>query len=610
MGKYDSTYAAWQEYAQTIRDANIAQFDIQAAEKLFNFPAVNRQKISRTEFIEISSALTARKFPKIVVPLRAFLELFSSYCVGAGNIDPEFVRMFTGEKEDEAMSKDIILGIDLGTTNSCVAYMDEFGRPQVLPNEEGKNTTPSVVFMETQGLDGIVGEQALNLWRAEPDKVATYMKRDMTPPREEGQKTIPKKYPFDSTPVQLSAIVLKKLVADANVALGRENNPIKDVVITVPAYFNQVGIQNTMKAGEEAGLNVVSLLQEPTAAALAYGFENTDDQTILVYDLGGGTFDVTILKIVKGEFYVLSIAGDQMLGGYEWDQRLAQRILEHYNQQWGTDFVFPVTDAQIAAADEKTAKMRASLMLEAENIKRTLSSRETASTAWLFQEDGHSLKKTEITRAEFDEMTSDLLKRTLDALTEAIDLAKEKAQETQNEDSPRFDGKIDKVLLVGGSSLMPQVKKAVQEYFNGVEVAVTDPHMIVAKGAAVYANGGKDPIEICAHTYGTDIQGGRVKNLIFKGDQLPAVGEFTFRTVTPDQKFVSVNVYQSEARKSDGIISEDETEVVEGGKKLTIRNPQPEPINVYVKFEVDKNGILRVLCRTDFEDEMSYELKI
>lgn len=488
-------------------------------------------------------------------------------------------------------------GIDLGTTYSCVATVDQYGVPVVLANAQGNRTTPSVVSFETDGA-AVVGEEAKNRLVSSPQETIAFVKRHMI---YDASFKKPTQFPYGFDPVEISAIVLKKLVVDANAKLDRQDNPIKNVVITCPAYFDAKAKLRTRQAGEIAGLNVIGIINEPTAAAIAYGVQKSVDQTILVYDLGGGTFDVTILKISGENFEVIATGGDPFCGGYDWDKALAVHILDIYNKHYHTDFIFPATEESVQAAPPKIQRMRASLLLEAERIKIALSGsqRGHAETSWLFEEDGHSCPKTVITRQEFDSMTSDLLDSTIDKVNEVLDAANAKGV-----------NHIDKWILVGGSSKMPQVSERLSKDFGCVP-KIIDPDESVAKGAAIYAfahayeETGKavfhapemtakalNIVDVCSKTYGVGIINNEVANFIFANTPLPVSVTRPLHTIKDNTVFNTLWIYESESLEQK--IPKSWAELVNQDGKIVFKRPVPANYNYEVTFRLDHEGLLSV----------------
>lgn len=344
-----------------------------------------------------------------------------------------------------------VFGIDLGTTYSCIAYVDEYGKPVVVKNGENELTTPSVVFFDEKEI--IVGRVAKEQLKVDPEKVVAFVKRDMGNPgfmfTHDG---------VEYKPEEISARILQKLVNDASANVGFE---IKNVVITCPAYFGINERKATELAGEIAGLNVKAIINEPTAAAIAYGIDKVENQTVLVYDLGGGTFDVTIIKVSPEKVEVVVTGGDHNLGGKNWDDALMSYFASCFAEQTGVqDDIF---------SDVTTL---GSIQLIAEETKKTLSSRDKYRTSIVYGTDD---AKIEVTREKFDEITSDLAERTIVLTNQMLDEAKAKGVTT-----------FDKILLVGGSTRMKQITEILTKNFPGKPVEMFDPDESVAKGAALY----------------------------------------------------------------------------------------------------------------------------
>lgn len=610
MRKYEIELKAWNDLVSKIKALwpQTSADTLSRMEVFFSYPRQHQKKMGMDEFRKMKLALKVMN-PVLKATITEFYTLFKTYCVGDGNMDAAFISEFTPTNdihstndetkpmEDPLMDeKKQILGIDLGTTYSCVAILDEYGQPRVLQNREGTSTTPSVVSFEDDD-NALVGADAKNRWRVAPERTVACIKRHMTM---DESFVRPTKFPLGWDPCDFSAVILKKLVNDANEKLDREDNPIKDVVITCPAYFDAKARARTKQAGEGAGLNVLHIINEPTAAAIAYGIKQSEDQTVLVYDLGGGTFDVTILKISGNEYETIATGGDPFCGGYDWDKALAAKILDVYNKTYNTDFIFPATEESALAAAPKIQRMRASLLMEAERLKMALtaSKKGHAETSWLFEEDGHSCPKTIITREEFDAMTADLLDSTIDKVDEVIAAAKKKGTDH-----------IDKWILVGGSSYMQQVKKRIDETYH-CNAKLSDPNECVAKGAAIFAAtltgatpGGKKPIisyDVCSKTYGTDIVVNdikKVKNLIFANDRLPAEATDTFSTTVDNQSAVSMEIYESESQEK--VIDVDCAELVNQNNRLQIKSRLPKNSKITVKFLVDTTGCMHVTATAE-----------
>jgi molecular chaperone DnaK (HSP70) len=347
-----------------------------------------------------------------------------------------------------------VFGIDLGTTYSCIAHVDEHGKPVVLPNKEGDLTTPSVVFFEAAD-SIVVGKAAKEVAAVQPDQVVSTVKRMMGDPSWEFSA-------FGKTyrPQDVSSFILRKVVEDAELALGGEK--IEKVVITCPAYFGVNEKEATRQAGILAGLEVRYVIPEPTAAALCYGVEQTEEQTVLVYDLGGGTFDVTVIDIRGGAIDVVCTGGDHRLGGTNWDETLVRHLAECFAKETGAS-------AEALLDDMETYQ---ELLNDAEECKKTLSTRQSTSRPVRFQ--GNRVK-VDVTRERFDEITAQFLQRTLSLTEQEIEKARAKGY-----------ARIDKLLLVGGSTYMPQVMAAVEARFPGIPLLQFDPNQAVAKGAALY----------------------------------------------------------------------------------------------------------------------------
>lgn len=357
-----------------------------------------------------------------------------------------------------------VLGIDLGTTYSCVAYIDENNKPVVLKNSEGDLTTPSVVYFE-DGNEVLVGESAKESSKIYPEKSVAFIKRSMGQPN--ANVFVNDK---EMTPPEVSSYILKKIVTDSCDTLKMEgkisdDENIKDVVITCPAYFGINERSATKTAGELAGLNVLQIINEPTAAAITYGVaDNKSDKVVLVYDLGGGTFDVTIIHIKPGEIDVVCTGGDHTLGGKDWDDTIIMYVDDEFCRQTGT--------SESILDDPETLQ---EITLSVEKAKKLLTSKEKAPISVNYK---GKRARIELTREKFDELTKPLLDRTI-VLTQ--DMIKEAGKKGYSPDS------IDEILLVGGSSKMPQVEKIIKETFNK-EPKMFDPDEAVAKGAAIFAS--------------------------------------------------------------------------------------------------------------------------
>ncbi|MDN5757775.1 MAG: Hsp70 family protein [Tomitella sp.] len=346
-----------------------------------------------------------------------------------------------------------VFGIDLGTTYSAIAYIDETGKPTVVRNANNSETTPSVVQFETAS-NVVVGQVAKDSAVVDGDSVVSLIKREMGAERE---------YPFHGevhTPESISAIILRQLAADAAAAT---DGPVEQVVITVPAYFGGREKEATKKAGLIAGLDVVGILPEPVAAAVHYDLSSGGaDTTVLVFDLGGGTFDTTVIQVTASEIAVLCTDGDTNLGGADWDARLRDHLIDRF-----------VAEAAPAESPRDDNEFLQDVAIRAEELKKKLSLQESRPVTLRF---GGGTAKIEVTRAEFETMTADLMDRSIDIVKRTLDTLKEKAP----------DVTIDDVLLVGGSARMPVVRARLAEEF-GWDPKLHDPDLAVAKGAALFA---------------------------------------------------------------------------------------------------------------------------
>jgi molecular chaperone DnaK len=344
-----------------------------------------------------------------------------------------------------------VYGIDLGTTYSAIAYVDEHGKPVVVPNQESERITPSVVLFDGENI--IVGNTAKESAKVEPHRVVSRVKQHMGDPNfvfnYEGQS-------FSAE--DISSFILRKVVGDAEIALG---DKITDVVITCPAYFGTPEREATANAGRLAGLSVRAILNEPTAAAIAYGLEQGEDQTVLVYDLGGGTFDITMIEIKDRLIRVICTGGDHRLGGVLWDEAIVMYLAEQFRAQT-SEQSDPLDDPEVLN----------DLFLQAERGKKTLTQRDKA--PFRVTHAGHQAR-VELDREKFEEITRHLMERTLELTHEMLADARAKG-------SSHFD----KIILVGGATRMPQVRNRLVAEFN-MEPEIYDPDEAVAKGAALYA---------------------------------------------------------------------------------------------------------------------------
>jgi molecular chaperone DnaK len=460
------------------------------------------------------------------------------------------------------MSK--VIGIDLGTTNSCVAIM-EGGQPVVIANAEGDRTTPSVVAYSKNN-ERLVGKVAKRQAVSNPDNTVSSIKSHM------GEKYSVKLGGKEYTPPEVSAMILQKLKTDAEAYLGET---VTQAVITVPAYFNDSQRQATKDAGKIAGLEVLRIVNEPTAASLAYGLENEGFQKILVYDLGGGTFDVSILDIGEGVFEVLSTNGDTHLGGDDFDKAIMNYLVSEFKREQGVDL-----------AKDRMAMQR--LKDAAENAKKELSSVAQANINLPYvTADASGPKHLDITlsRAKFDELTSSLVKRTLDPIRKAL------------KDANLTPDQVDKVILVGGSTRIPAVQKAVQSITNKEPFKGINPDEVVALGAAiqagVLAGDVKDIvlIDVTPLSLGIETLGGVSTRLIDRNTAIPTSQSQVFSTAGDNQTQVDIHVLQGER----SMAAQNKTL---GRFTLTGIPPAPRGIpQIEVKFSIDANGIVNVSAK-------------
>ena len=460
------------------------------------------------------------------------------------------------------MSK--IIGIDLGTTNSVVAVM-EGGEPTVITTQEGGRLTPSVVGFTKNG-ERLVGQLAKRQAVSNPERTISSIKRHM------GTKytvTIDGK---DYTPEQISAMILEKMKGDAERYLGEK---VTEAVITVPAYFNDSQRQATKDAGRIAGLDVKRIINEPTAAALAYGIDKSDDKTVLVYDLGGGTFDVSILELGDGVFEVKSTTGDTHLGGDDFDHRIMDWMTDEFKKQNGIDLT-----------GDKMAMQR--IREAAEKAKIELSSMMTTNINLPFitaGANGPQHLDMDLTRAKFDSMTSDLVDRTIQCVLTALSDAKM----TVND--------IDKILLVGGSSRIPAVQEAIKRVLGKEPAHGVNPDECVAVGAAiqagVLAGDVKDVLllDVTPLSLGIETMGGVFTGIIDRNTTIPTSKKQIFSTATDNQPSVDIHVLQGEREMA----ADNKTL---GRFELSGIPAAPRGVpQIEVAFDIDANGIVNVSAK-------------
>jgi len=456
-----------------------------------------------------------------------------------------------------------VIGIDLGTTNSCVAVM-EGGEPVVIANAEGNRTTPSVVAFKNG--ERIVGEAAKRQAITNPDNTVISIKRHMGSTHKETLEG------NQYTPEQLSAMILQKLKADAEAYLGQ---PVTQAVITVPAYFNDSQRQATKDAGKIAGLEVLRIVNEPTAAALAYGMEKTEDQTVLVFDLGGGTFDVSILELSEGFFEVKATSGDNKLGGDDFDQVVMDYLVSEFKKEHGIDL-----------SKDRMAQQR--LKDAAEKAKKDLSGVLTTTISLPFitaDATGPKHLEMNLTRAKFEELTAELVERTMGPTRQAL------------KDAGLTPSELNRVILVGGSTRIPAVQEAIKKFTGKEPHKGVNPDEVVALGAAVQAGvltgDVKDVVllDVTPLSLGIETLGGVFTKLIDRNTTIPTSKSQVFSTAADNQTSVEIHVLQGERQ-----MANDNKSL--GRFTLSDIPPAPRGIpQIEVSFDLDANGIVNVRAK-------------
>ena len=457
-----------------------------------------------------------------------------------------------------------VIGIDLGTTNSCVAVM-EGGEPVVIPNSEGNRTTASVLGISKAG-ERLVGQVAKRQAITNPDNTVSSIKRHM------GTDYKVTVAGTAYTPQEISAMILQKLKADAEAYLG---DAVTEAVITVPAYFTDSQRQATKDAGKIAGLNVLRIINEPTAASLAYGMDKEDDQTVLVFDLGGGTFDVSILELGDGIFEVKATSGNNRLGGDDFDEKVIDWMLVEFKKETGIDL-----------SGDKTAMQR--LKEAAEKAKIELSTVTTSNINLPFitmNENGPQHLDLTLTRAKFNELTADLVEKTMGPTRQAL------------KDAGLSANDIHKVILVGGSSRIPAVQEAIKNLLGKEPFKGINPDECVAIGAAiqggVLAGEVKDVVllDVTPLSLGIETLGGVFTKIVERNTTIPVSRQQVFTTAADNQTSTDIHVLQGER------------EMAQYNKTLgrfTLMDIPPAPRGIpqiEVKFDIDANGIVNVSAK-------------
>jgi len=515
-----------------------------------------------------------------------------------------------------------VYGIDLGTTYSCIAHVDEHGKPAVINNSDNELTTPSVVYFESDD-NIVVGKEAKEVAEIYPNQVASTVKRVM------GDSEW--KFNYNGTEYssqEISSFILEKVVKDAIENIGED---IQNIVITVPAYFGVNQKEATKQAGELAGLNVMAVIPEPTAAAISYGIENHDDETVMVYDLGGGTFDITVIEVKDKSINVVATDGDHQLGGRNWDEKLASYFTQEFEEQTGV------------SSDDLQNDMETwqELLNKAENAKKSLTSKENTKIRIAHDGDKATI---ELSRDKFNDLTNDLIERTISLTDAVLEQVNSKGYST-----------IDKLLLVGGSTYMPQVRSSLEAKYS-FAIEVHDPNLSVAKGAAIYGwklelqeeikfkiaeesgediedidlndiqtdtlekaqkeviqekgliglAGAKKIIEttiknVTAKSFGIEVidsdENEKIVNLITVDDEIPSITTQIFPTAYNGQSGVNLVCYENTERVENNYLLDLETSNKIGSAILEFEYPLPIGSEIEITFSLSEDGLLKVYGR-------------
>lgn len=462
-----------------------------------------------------------------------------------------------------------IFGIDLGTTNSCIAVVEDDGEPRVLANFLGYDTTPSVVYYDPVSSVVLVGNEAKQIMGGDAENAVAFIKREI------GNKDYKRTINGEQiTPLKISAMILKKVVSDANELLESEGcEPIHKAVITVPAYFGSTECEITRQAGEIAGLEVLRLIPEPTAAAISYGVKDLEGKTFMIYDLGGGTFDVSIMRMKNGRLEELSNDGDHRLGGVDWDIELA-------------NYAFRLCELDIEYGEIAETKDAGNILIAAETAKKALSNKSEINMRFIYKRRPYVAK---ITREEFEDLMSDHVDQTIMLMQRAIKNSRVKL--TSND--------IQEIILVGGSSFMPMIRRAVSEAFPNAVVRLDrmKPNLAVAEGAAIYAKWPlkeEAPVMVspCSYGVGCFINDKKVNShVILKDDPYGTIKKDQFSTRMEGQTSLNIEIYTDRS-------VEPTMDIMYctrlASKPLSWGHPVPKGTTLNVVFHLTEDGILKV----------------